>query len=82
MHGPEAAESDPADSQAPRPYLKDFREANKRFKDRQNHYFNRGHHTRDLYSIPDNAQVWIKSEKRPVPGTVLTVVKDNSQSML
>jgi len=53
-------------------YLKDFREANKKFKNRQKHYFDKGHRTRDLSPIPDNTDVWVKSEKEPVKGTVLT----------
>ena len=54
------------------PYLKAFMEENKKFKDRQKKHFDKGHRARDLSPIPDNTDVWIKSEKKPVPGTVLS----------
>ena len=52
-------------------YLEAFQEANNRFKDHQKHYFDKGHRVKDLSPIPDNIDVWIKSEKEPVPGTVV-----------
>ena len=58
------------------PYLKAFQEENKKFKDRQKKYFDRGHRARDLSPIPDNTDVWIKSEEKPVPGTVLSPAKE------
>ena len=56
-------------------YLGDFRKANKEFKDKQEYYFNRGHRTRGLSPIPDHTEVWIKSEKKPIPGTVISPAK-------
>lgn len=53
------------------PYLKEFREANKKFKDKQKHHYDRGHRARDLSPIPDNTDVWVKSEKKPVSGRVV-----------
>ncbi len=53
-------------------YLEEFREKNKEYKKTQKHNFDKRHRTRDLPEIPEGSQVWIKSEKQPIEGTVLS----------
>ena len=53
------------------PYLEDFRETNSQFKERQKHYFDKGHRVKDLSPIPNDTDVRIKSEREPMLGTVV-----------
>ena len=53
------------------PYLDQFREVNKAFKEKQKKDFDRRHQVRELPELPDNIEVWITTHGRPVSGTVL-----------
>ena len=53
-------------------YLEMFREKNKQFKESQKKDFDKRHRTRELTPIPDNTDVWITSEDRPIQGTVVS----------
>ena len=53
-------------------YLEMFREKNKQFKESQKKNFDKRHRTRELTPIPDNTDVWITSEDRPIQGTVVS----------
>ena len=52
-------------------YLDDFREKNKRFKELQKRNYDRQHGTRDLSLIPDDSEVWIRTEGQTTSGTVI-----------
>ena len=52
-------------------YLPDFKEKNTQFKGKQKEQFDRRHGTRELPDIPDDSEVWITSEDKPIPGRVV-----------
>ena len=54
------------------PYLQEFRERNQSFKEKQKQDFDRRHRARELPAIPDETEVWIKSEGNPVQGQVVS----------
>ena len=41
-------------------YPTQFRQRNKKFKQRQKMYYDRSHHTTQLPSLPNHTQVWVK----------------------
>ena len=51
-------------------YLKGFRAANRKFKDRQKQDFDRRHRARSLPELPDDSEVWITTEDQPTSGVV------------
>ena len=53
-------------------YHKMCREKNKQFKESQKKKFDKRHWTRELTPIPENTDVWITSEDRPIQGTVVS----------
>ncbi len=53
-------------------YLKVFREKDKQFKHSQKRNFDRHHRARELPPIPDDAEVWVTSEKHPTRGRVIS----------
>lgn len=53
-------------------YLPEFREKNKKFKQNQKKQFNRRHGVQEHSSIPDDAEVWVTSESRPIQGRVVS----------
>ena len=54
------------------PYLKSFRERDKRYKEKQKENFDSRHRVKDLPSIPDDTDVWITTETEPAPGRVIS----------
>ena len=53
-------------------FLPEFRQKNAQFKEKQKEQFDHRHRTRKLPPIPDDTEVWITSEDRPLPGRVIT----------
>ena len=53
-------------------YLKTFRENNEQFKQSQKGNFDKRHRARDLTPIPDDTEVWITSERKPIQGKVIS----------
>ena len=51
-------------------YLATFRERNHEFKETQGKNFNKRHRARHLPPIPDDTDVWITSEDKPIEGKV------------
>ena len=54
------------------PYISEFREKNKRFKENQKKQFNRQHGVKDQGSISDDTEVWVTSEIQPIQGRVVS----------
>ena len=53
------------------PYLQDFAEKYEKFKADQKRHYDRRHRVRPLPILTENQPVWISTEGRQVPGTVL-----------
>ena len=53
-------------------HLKQFRERNAEFKQQQKEQFNSRHGVKELPEIPDDSEVWITSEGRPISGRVVS----------
>ena len=48
------------------PYISEFQEKNKRFKENQKKQFVKRHGVKDQGSILDNTEVWVTLETRPI----------------
>jgi len=53
-------------------FLPEFWQKNAQFKEKQKEQFDHRHRTRKLPPIPNDTEVWITSEDRPLPGRVIT----------
>ena len=53
-------------------YLKEFKKKNAEFKKRQKEQFDSRHGAKELPEIPDDSEVWITSEDKPISGRVVT----------
>ena len=49
-------------------YLREFRDANRKFKEQQKRNYDRYHRARSLPEIPDNTDVWITTGDHNIPG--------------
>lgn len=54
------------------PYLEDFHEQNRKYKQKQKRQFDKCHRTRELDVLLNNTRVWIASEGEPAEGTVIS----------
>ena len=54
------------------PYLSEFKQADRQYKERTKEDFDRGHRVRDLPDLPDDQSVWVSSPEGPVLGTVVS----------
>ena len=62
-------------------YLKEFREANQKFKEQQKRDYDRRHRVRSLPEIPDNTDVWITTDDLNIPGRTVRLA-DTPRSYL
>lgn len=53
-------------------YLPKFREANEKFKKRQEQDYNRRHRAHEVPALPDDSEVWVTSSNQPTQGRVIT----------
>ena len=51
-------------------YLENFREMDKRYKEKQKENFDARHRVEDLPPIPDETEVWVATDNKPVRGAV------------
>ena len=54
------------------PYLSQFQRKNAEYKESQKRQFDRRHRAAEQDDIPDGSDVWVTSESRPIPGTVVS----------
>ena len=54
------------------PYISEFREKNKWFKENQKKQFDQQHGVKDQGSISDDTEVWVTSETQPIQGRVMS----------
>lgn len=54
-------------------YLREFKEKNAEFNRKQKEQFDRRHGAKELPEIPDDSEVWIMSEDKPISGRVVTI---------
>ena len=54
------------------PYLPKLRENNKKLKESQKRNFDRRHGVIEQGDLPDDAEVWVTSETRPIQGRVIS----------
>ena len=57
------------------PYVKEFQQANEKFKQQQKADYDRCHRVQDLPEIPDNTDVWITTGGHPVAGRTVTMAE-------
>ena len=54
------------------PYLQGFREQNQSSNEKQKRDFDRRHQVQELPAIPDETEMWMKSDRDPVQGRVVS----------
>ena len=54
------------------PYLKEFQQADEKFKKQQKTDYDRRHRVRNLPEIPDNTDVWVTTGGHPIAGRTVT----------
>ncbi len=54
------------------PYLPEFRRRNSAFKEKQKSDYDRRHRVQDLPDLPDDTEVWVKTEVEPARGQVIS----------
>ena len=55
------------------PYLQAFKQQNREFKERQKRDFDRRHRVQELPTLPEDTDVWIRSEGEPIQGRVVSL---------
>ena len=59
------------------PYLKDFREREKKYRDEQKCSYDKGYRTRSLLELPQNTPVWVDMPKGKVQGTFVSTTQES-----
>lgn len=53
------------------PFMEEFRKRDQEYKKKQKQYYDKRNRVRTLPALPDESPVWVSTQQKQVPGTVL-----------